>query len=67
MFEDALIESHRKPQAKSKLLLLPVAVVIHVIVVAMVIVAQLWAIEELPEPPIQVSFWSAPCLSCCCP
>jgi protein TonB len=60
MFEDALIESQPRPQAKGKLLTFPLAVAIHGVVILIVVVAQLWAVDELPEPPIQVSFWAAP-------
>jgi periplasmic protein TonB len=60
MFEDALIETIRKKQPKRKLLTLPLAIAVHALVLGVVVVAQLWAVEELPEPTIQVSFYQAP-------
>ena len=60
MFEDALIETIKRKQSKSKLAMLPVAIAAHALVLGVVVVAQLWAVDELPEPSIEVSFYQAP-------
>ena len=60
MFEHALIESakHHAPN-KTILEIVPLVIIIHAIVLAGVVAAQYWTIEDVPEPPIQVSFFQA--------
>ena len=60
MFENALIESQKQKRSKGRLAMLPIALGLHAIVILMVVVGQLWAVDEVPEPAIQVSFWAAP-------
>jgi protein TonB len=60
MFENSLIAS--KPQQQNKLMLLafPLALGLHVVALGGYVVAQMWSVEEVAEPPIQVSFYQAP-------
>jgi protein TonB len=61
MFEDSLIESshsHDK-NAPRKAVSLPVSVALHVVVLGLLIGASLWFVEDVPEPPIPVTFYAA--------
>src|SRR5215813_10457791 len=61
MFEDSLIESshaHDK-NAPKKVVSLPVSVALHVVVLGLLIGASLWFVEDVPEPPIPVTFYAA--------
>lgn len=60
MFENSLIAS--KPQQQNKLMLLafPLALGLHVVALGGYVVAQMWSVEEVAEPPIQVSFYHTP-------
>ena len=60
MFEDTLIASKKQKRNKNQLLTLPIAIVIHVVVFGGYVVAQMWSVADVPEPPIQVSFYQAP-------
>jgi protein TonB len=60
MFEDQLIESKRQKVDRKRLMTLPMSVLIHVVVVSVAVVATMWAVDEIPEPPIPVSFYAAP-------
>ena len=56
MFESALIESQKKKAPRNKWLIINTAIVLHVASLAGILAAQYWAIEDVPEPPLQVSF-----------
>src|SRR5512136_1380157 len=60
MFENSLIASSRQQQNKLLLLAFPIALGLHVVVLAGYVTAQMWTVEEVAEPPIQVSFYQAP-------
>jgi periplasmic protein TonB len=60
MFENSLIASKRQERSKFMLLALPIALGIHVLALGGYVIAQIWAVPEIPEPPIQVSFYQAP-------
>ena len=63
MFENTLIAS-KKQQANTRLLMaLPIALAIHVVVLAGYVVGQMWSVAEVPDPPIQVSFFQAAAMS----
>lgn len=49
MFDTTLIASHPKREAVRKLATLPVAVAVHVLAIATVMVGQLWAVDQVPE------------------
>jgi protein TonB len=61
MFEDALIESSHEHDRKApkKSLSLPVSVALHVVVLGALIGASIWFVEDVPEPPIPVTFYAA--------
>lgn len=59
MFETALIESGKKKPPKNKWLIINTALILHVGSLAGILAAQYWAIEDMPEPPLQVSFLMA--------
>jgi protein TonB len=61
MFEDTLIESSgsHDRNAPKKSLSLPVSVGLHVIVLGALIGASIWFVEDVPEPPIPVTFYAA--------
>src|SRR6266498_3233107 len=59
MFEDALIESsHRKGDSR-KATTLPISIAIHGIVIGIALGASIWFVEDVPEPPIPVTFYAA--------
>jgi len=61
MFEDALIESQRpKKPSRRKLMTMPIALLIHGLIVVVVLFVNFWMVDKLPEPSIQVTFYSAP-------
>jgi protein TonB len=60
MFEDNLIASKRQKANKNLALVLPLAVAVHVVVLGGYVLAQLWSVPDVAEPPIQVSFYQAP-------
>jgi protein TonB len=57
MFEDALIESTKQKVDKKRWMTLPLAVILHVVVIGSAVALSLWYIEEIPDPPIPVSFY----------
>lgn len=59
MFESALIESQKKKSARSRVLILQMAVLLHVVVVGVVLAVQYWTVDPVDEPPIQISFFQA--------
>jgi len=59
MFENSLIESsHRKGDTR-KAMTLPVSVAIHAIVIGAALGASIWFVEDVPEPPIPVTFYAS--------
>ncbi len=57
MFEAALIESTRQKVDTKRWMTLPLAVILHVLVIGSAVALSLWYIEEIPDPPIPVSFY----------
>jgi protein TonB len=57
MFEAVLIESTRQKVDKKRWMMLPLAVILHVLVIGSAVALSLWYIEEIPDPPIPVSFY----------
>lgn len=55
MFESTLIASRKSREGRAKLVTLPVAVALHVLAVAVFFVAQLFAIDAVPEPYLSAS------------
>lgn len=60
MFENTLIASRGRGEVTRKLEVLPVVLGIHAITLGFVLVTQLWAVNEVPEPYTIVSFYNAP-------
>jgi periplasmic protein TonB len=59
MFEDVLIESAPHKGAGRKLVSLPVALALHLVVIAIVVGASIWFVDDVQEPPIPVTFYAA--------
>ena len=59
MFENTLIASKKQKRNTTLLAILPIALVLHVAVLAGYAVSQLWSVPEVGDPPIQVSFYQA--------
>ena len=59
MFEDILIESGAQKGKGRKLVSLPVALALHVLVIGVVVGASIWFVEDVQEPPIPVTFYAA--------
>jgi periplasmic protein TonB len=59
MFEDVLIESARQKGRGRKALSLPVSLALHVLVIGAAVGASIWFVEDVPEPPIPVTFYAA--------
>ncbi len=59
MFEGALIESARHRGDSKKAITLPVSIAIHGLVIGLALGASIWFIEDIPEPPIPVTFYAA--------
>jgi protein TonB len=59
MFEDVLIESGKQKGKGRKALSLPVSLALHVLVIGIVVGASIWFVEDVPEPPIPVTFYAA--------
>jgi protein TonB len=60
MFETTLIASKKQARNMNMVLVLPIALFIHIVVLTGFVVAQIWSVAEVPEPPMQVSFYQAP-------
>jgi protein TonB len=60
MFEETLFEELRGLRARRSGVALVLAIAAHLGVLVVVTAVRLWSIEELPEPPVMVSFWAAP-------
>src|SRR4029079_5440955 len=50
MFENSLIASKTPEPSKFRLLILPVALVVHAVVITGVVLAQYWAVDPVAEP-----------------
>ena len=59
MFEDVLIESAKQKGRGRKVLSLPVSLLLHVLVIGAAVGASIWFVEDVPEPPIPVTFYAA--------
>src|SRR6266540_2967355 len=59
MFEDVLIESGSQKGRGRKLVSLPVALGLHLVVIGVVVGASIWFVEDVQEPPIPVTFYAA--------
>ena len=59
MFEGALIESAKHKGASKTAMTLPVSIAIHGLVIGLALGASMWFIEDIPEPPIPVTFYAA--------
>ena len=58
MFESSLIESGKQQLNTKRFLSVPLSVGIHVVVLVLAAGVSLWYIEEIPEPPIPVTFYA---------
>src|SRR5512140_1501246 len=59
MFEASLIESSKHQASGKRWLSVPLSILIHVLVIGTTMAASMWYIEDIPEPPIPVSFYSS--------
>jgi protein TonB len=59
MFEDVLIESAKQKGKGRKALSLPISLALHVLVIGVAVGASIWFVEDVPEPPIPVTFYAA--------
>ena len=60
MFEDVLIESgSQKGKGARRSSPFPLALLLHVVVIGVVVGASIWFVEDVPEPPIPVTFYAA--------
>jgi protein TonB len=59
MFEDILIESAGTRGRGRKALSLPVSLALHFLVIGAAVGASIWFVEDVPEPPIPVTFYAA--------
>jgi periplasmic protein TonB len=59
MFEDVLIESAKQKGRGRKAISLPVSLALHVLVIGAAVGASIWFVEDVPEPPIPVTFYAA--------
>ena len=59
MFEDVLIESARHKGDSRKAITLPVSIAIHALVIGVAVGASIWFVEDVPEPPLPVTFYAA--------
>src|SRR5437667_3637309 len=59
MFEDALIESANRGGGSRKAITLPLSIGIHALVIGVILGASIWFVEDVPEPPIPVTFYAA--------
>jgi periplasmic protein TonB len=59
MFEDSLIESAHHRGDHRKAMTLPVSIAVHAIILGAALGASIWFVEDVPEPPIPVTFYAA--------
>jgi periplasmic protein TonB len=62
MFDTALIESNKRKLARKTNWYFtgPISISVHLITIAFILFSYVWQIEDVPEPPMQVVFISAP-------
>lgn len=58
MFETSLIESKKQKPTGSRWLSVPMSIFLHFVVGGTVLAASMWYIEDIPEPPIPVTFYT---------
>ncbi len=59
MFEEDLIESAKHKGDSKKAVTLPVSIAIHGLVIGIALGASIWFVEDVPDPPIPVTFYAA--------
>src|SRR6266705_1459994 len=59
MFEGALIESAGRGGGSRKAVTLPLSIAIHAVIIGVALGASIWFVEDVPEPPIPVTFYAA--------
>jgi protein TonB len=59
MFEEDLIESKKRQGGSRTGMTLPVSIGIHGLVIGIALGASIWFVEDVPEPPIPVTFYAA--------
>ena len=59
MFEEDLIESTKRKGGSRTGMTLPVSIGIHGLVIGIALGASIWFVEDVPEPPIPVTFYAA--------
>ncbi len=59
MFEDVLIESSNRKGDHRTGVTLPISIAIHGVVIGIALGASVWFVEDVPEPPIPVTFYAA--------
>ncbi|HYR46677.1 MAG TPA: TonB family protein [Thermoanaerobaculia bacterium] len=59
MFENALIESAGRGGGSRKAVTLPLSIAIHAVIIGIALGASIWFVEDVPEPPIPVTFYAA--------
>jgi protein TonB len=59
MFEANLIESAKHKGDSKKAVTLPVSIAIHALVIGVALGASIWFVDDVPEPPIPVTFYAA--------
>ena len=59
MFEEDLIESKKRHGGSRTGTTLPVSIAIHGLVIGIALGASIWFVEDVPEPPIPVTFYAA--------
>lgn len=60
MFENQLIESAHHKGGARRLMVAPISLFLHVVIIGGAVGASLWYVEDVPEPPIPVAFYSSP-------
>jgi protein TonB len=59
MFENSLIESSHRRGDSRKAATLPISIAVHAIVIGAALGASIWFVEDVPEPPIPVTFYAS--------
>jgi protein TonB len=59
MFEKSLIESSKEKGDHRKAKTLPISLLVHGLVILVALGASIWFVEDVPEPPIPVTFYAA--------
>src|SRR5947207_3787136 len=58
MFEASLIESAKPKTGSKRWMSVPLSILIHVVVIGSALALSMWYIEDIPEPPIPVTFYA---------